>query len=471
MTPVPAARGLDATDVAKRPQSIYGSRKASLPLDIIVVGCGISGLAAAFCLTQAGHRVTIIESSPVIGEVGAGMQLSPNTTRLLQKWGLGKLLEEVSVRPEGVAYRRYSTGERLGFTKWGKGLEEEYGAPYYHIHRADLHKLLYDLASPHVKILLGSAVVGCDPSAPSPSVTLKSGETMRADLIVGADGMKSYIQQVVLGEPNTVELTGDAVYRMTIPTSLMIRDPELRELIERPEMTAWIGPRRCLVAYPIRRKERYNVIALHPDDGSVEAWKAEGNLEQMRRDFEDFEPRARKLLGLVQATVRWRLLDRKILNKWVHESGRVVLLGDACHPVLPYRAQGAAMAIEDAAVLGNLLSRISYLSQLRPLLETYQELRHSRVTVAQESSRLNRYTYNLPDGPEQQERDDNMRRAMALQLSGSLDVFQRDSVADLRNSDEKKKSDAMFEYDADAEVEKWWAAHGRGFEIRAGRKL
>ena len=258
IAPVPAARGLDATDVAKRPHSIYGSRKASFALDIIVVGCGIGGLAAAFCLAQAGHRVTIIESSPVIGEIGAGMQLSPNTTRLLQKWGLGKLLEEISVRPEGVTYRRYSTGERLGFTKWGKVLEEEYGAPYYHIHRADLHKLLYDLASSHVNVLLDSAVVGCDPSAPSPSVTLKSGETMRADLIVGADGMRSYIQHVVLGGPNTAELTGDAVYRMTIPTSLMVRDPELRELVERPGMTAWIGPWRCLVAYPIVRKPSFD---------------------------------------------------------------------------------------------------------------------------------------------------------------------------------------------------------------------
>ena len=214
MTPVPAVGGLDASEVTKGPQSIHGSRKASLPLDIIVVGCGIGGLAAAFCLTQAGHRVTIVESSPVIGEIGAGVQLGPSPTRLLQRWGLGEHLEEVAVRPEGVACRRYSNGERLGFTKWGKTLEEEYGAPYYQIHRADLHKLLYDLVSPHVNTILGSAVVGCDPSAPSPSVTLKSGETMRADLIVGADGLKSCIQEVVLGEPNTPELNGDAVYRM-----------------------------------------------------------------------------------------------------------------------------------------------------------------------------------------------------------------------------------------------------------------
>lgn len=129
------------------------------------------------------------------------------------------------------------------------------------------------------------------------------------------------------------------------------------------------------------------------------------------------------------------------------------------------------MAIEDAAVLANLLSRISHLSQLKPLLEAYQDLRHSRTSVAQESSRLNRNTYNLPDGPEQRERDENMRRAMTLELSGSLQVFQRDSVADLKDSEEGKKSDAMFGYDADAEVEKWWATHGREIRMRARGKL
>lgn len=251
--PAPAAREPNASHSTRRPQSTYGSRKALLTLDIIVVGCGIAGLAAGYCLSEAGHRVTIIESSPVIGEIGAGMQLSPNTTRLLHKWGLGKRLDEIAVRPEGVAYRRYNTGERVGFTKWGKALEKDYGAPYYHIHRADLHKLLYDLVSPHVTIMLGSTVIGCNPDAASPSVTLASGETMMANLIVGADGMKSQIQEVVLGKPNTVELTGDAVHRMTIPTSLMMQDPELREFVEHPQMTAWIGPLRCLVGYPIVR--------------------------------------------------------------------------------------------------------------------------------------------------------------------------------------------------------------------------
>ena len=258
--PVPAARGLDASDVAMRPESIYGSRKASLILDIIVVGCGIGGLGAAFCLTQAGHRVTIIESRLVVGEIGAGIQVSPNSTRLLYRWGLGKHLEGVAVRPEGITYRRYSTGERFGFMKWGEVLEKDYGVPYYHMHRADLHKLLYDLVAPHVTIRLGSTVVECDPDPVSPSVTLKSGEVVRADLVVGADGVKSRIQRLVTGKPNPAELMGDAVYRVTIPASLLTQDPELREFIEHPQMTGWAGPGKWAVGYPIVCSSPFQVL-------------------------------------------------------------------------------------------------------------------------------------------------------------------------------------------------------------------
>lgn len=240
-------------DAGVKPHSIYGTRKASLTLNIIVVGCGIGGLSAAFCLTQAGHRVTIIESSYVLGEIGAGILLHPNVSRLLLRWGLGKHLNEIAVKPEAVVYRRYSTGETVGYTKFGEALQRPYGAPNYQIHRADLHKLLYNLVAPHVTILLGSPVVGCEPDSVSPSVTLESGEVIEADLIVGADGLKSYIQRVVSGKPNPVEPTGDAAYRATIPTSLMKQDPELRELIERPQIATWMAPGRRLVTYLIVR--------------------------------------------------------------------------------------------------------------------------------------------------------------------------------------------------------------------------
>lgn len=242
----------NSNGIDQPPQSIYGSRKASLALDVIVVGGGIGGLSAAFCLTQAGHSVTVVESSPEIGpEVGAAVLNSPNCSRLLQRWGLKERMDELAVRGNGAIIRRYDTGERIGFTKWGETAVKNFGAPYYQVHRADLHKMLYDLIAPHVTIVLGSPVVGCDPGPVAPSVTLESGKVLKADLIVGADGLKSYVQQVVLGKSNRADATGDATYRALIPSSLMMQDPELRELIENPHLTMWIAPGRHLVAYPI----------------------------------------------------------------------------------------------------------------------------------------------------------------------------------------------------------------------------
>ena len=239
------------SDAPGPPQSIYGSRKASLALKVIVVGCGIGGLSAAFCLMQAGHSVTIVESSPEIGpDVGAGILSTPNCSRLLRRWGLGPRLDELAVRGKGAIIRKYDTGEQIGFTKWGE-MMKEYGAPYYQVHRADLHKLLCNLITPNVTILPDSPVVGCDPNPVAPSVTLESGRVLKADLIIGADGLKSYIQQVVLEEPNRAETTGDAAYRALVPASLMMQDPELRELIENPHLSAWLAPGRHLVAYPI----------------------------------------------------------------------------------------------------------------------------------------------------------------------------------------------------------------------------
>jgi len=437
--------------------------KAPLQLHILIVGCGIGGLAAAHCLAQAGHKITLFESAPAIGEVGAGIQVSPNVTRLLIRWGLGEALAEVAVKPEALVFRRYSNGERVAFTRWGEKMDE-FGAPYYHIHRADFHKLLYDLALPSMTLRLNSTVVGCDPERPS--LTLASGETVKGDLILGADGVKSYIQQVVLGRANPARATGDAAYRALIPTSLMMEDPDLRPFVEKPEMTGWMGPGRHIMAYNIRAKREYNLVMLHPDDGSVESWTAEGSADKMRADFADFEPRVQKMLSMVKSTLKWRLMDRLPLDTWIHPAGRVALLGDACHPMLPYRAQGAAMAIEDAAMLGTLLSHISSISQLKPLLYAYESLRLPRTAETQASARLNQTIFHLPDGPEQEARDSQMRKAAEVEEAmlererQGLPVEEESMEGNPNMWADRKKNEAQFGYDADEVADRWWREVG-----------
>ena len=229
--------------------TINSAPKAELSLDIVIIGCGLGGLAAAHCLAEAGHKITIIESAPQIGEVGAGIQVSPNVSRLLIRWGLRDRLEAEGVRPEGISFLRYATGEKVGHSTWGDNMESQHGAPYYHIHRADLHKMLFDLTAPRVKLRLGSRVVAVNPE--TPSVTLASGEVVKAALIIGADGVKSIVQTTVLGKTNEAEATGDAAYRAIVPTSVMLNDPELKPLVDCPEMTAWMAPGRHLMGYNI----------------------------------------------------------------------------------------------------------------------------------------------------------------------------------------------------------------------------
>ena len=235
---------------------LYGGRRATLSLNIIVVGAGIGGLAATHTLAHAGHRVTLLESASVLSDVGAGIQVSPNATRLLHRWGLGQALATVGVEPTAIVFRRYDTGSRVGYTRWGSRMVEDHGSPYYHIHRGDYHAMLHRLArtAPGVRIRLNAAVrdVQPDPTVQGgPSVTLASGEVLYADVIIGADGVKSRLQKVVTGLDDAPIPTGDAAYRAIISTDSMLQDPELRQLVETPEMTAWMAPRRHLMAYNI----------------------------------------------------------------------------------------------------------------------------------------------------------------------------------------------------------------------------
>ncbi|KAG2145434.1 uncharacterized protein EDB93DRAFT_1087020 [Suillus bovinus] len=445
-----------------QPDHLYKGRRASLPLNIVVIGCGLGGLAAAYCLAQAGHNITILEAASAIGEVGAGVQASPNVSRLLIRWGLGPRLQELGVKIQALSLKRWENDEVIGWTPFGDLIDKEYGFPFYLLHRADFHRMLHETAEPYCNIRINSRVVSVDPS--KPSVTLASGEVVYADLLIGADGVKSVTREYVVGGPDKPRATGDAAYRALIPAEKLLQDDELRPLMEKMESNIWMGPGGHIVGYTISAKKEFNLVMMHPDDteGGIESWTAEGNLDKMRETYKGWSTTIQKLLALVPSTLNWRLMDRDPLPSWIHKDGKLALLGDSCHPMLPYRAQGSAMAIEDAAVLGNLFSHCSDRSQIAPLLYAYQSIRYDRATATQKSSSLNRFIFHKPDGPEQEARDREMRAAKedAVRVArGEKSMYTL--TGNSNQWADKTKSAIQFGYDADEEAEKWWLENGK----------
>ncbi|KAI5802025.1 monooxygenase [Pyronema domesticum] len=360
-------------------------------------------MAAAVGCGLAGHEVLVLEDAPAIGEVGAGLQVAPNMMRILSRWGLSSTIISDSVSLTSVHIRRWANGALLGVAPVNKSFGDQYV-----IHRADLHRALYDraIALPNVEVRVNSRVMTCDFDAPS--VTLASGEVIKADIVFGADGIKSRLRQQMLGlEKDEPIPTGDAAFRVVLPRSAMEHDPDLRELIDSPLGTRWIGPYRHIMAYPIKAHKLYNMVLLHPDDiDSEESWTAKGPKSDLVNMYSGWDPILQKIFALIpeEEVLRWKLCTHRPLPTWI--KGKVALLGDACHPMLPYVAQGAAQAVEDAAMLSHLLSSSSTTRNNIPgVLKLYETARKARAEAIQGTANGNRDNLHMPDGKEQQERD------------------------------------------------------------------
>ncbi|KAF8191084.1 hypothetical protein K438DRAFT_1591544 [Mycena galopus ATCC 62051] len=415
-----------------------------MPLSIIVIGAGIGGLAVAHRLALAGHTVTVLEATAVLEEIGAGLQLSPNATKLLHRWGLKTELEEMSIQPARMVFHRFSDDTKLGQIPI-ENIVAANGAPWYNIHRNDFHKLLTHLATTigSVEICLNSAVVrvyhksssGSD-DAVKPCVVLSSGVELTADLVVGADGIKSVTRRAIITEEQDARVDSAAAYRAVLPAGLLLEDPDLRSLVSNPEVTQWIGPGASIVGYPIRAGKEYNIVIGLPKELTKAA-----NYADIRKLFDEWSPRIQKLLALIPAAEKWQLADRDPLKTWIHPEGRVVLLGDAAHPILPFGAQGAALAIEDAAVLGGLLSNISDPSEVPESLRMYETLRLQRCADAQTAARMNAMTLHAPNGPIQQARD--------YALGQTMDLGDGNAAV---GADERVLNRVQYGYDADAQV-------------------
>ncbi|KAG0652763.1 Oosporein biosynthesis 4 [Hyphodiscus hymeniophilus] len=388
-------------------------------MKVIIVGCGLGGLSCAISCLKEGLQVTILERAPEILPVGAGIQIPPNATRVLNYYGLEEQLEKSgAIRIEDRLLRRYSDGRILCIRPGGKKMVEDFGFPYYVIHRADYQNLLIEeVLRQGADLRMGAEVVDVTFGA-SPTVTLRNGQILDADVIVGADGLWSHLREQVLGHPNPPEETGDLAYRGTFSRTQLenFQDPIVDAIINDNKQHLWMGPGKHCSFYPVRGGTEFNLVLLRPDNLPAGARTAAGDVLEMRSTFDDWDPALQKIISCMDSVLKWKLCHMHELDTWV--KGHVALLGDACHPSLPYQAQGAAMAVEDGCVLGILLGRAnresSNAAELRrnlpSILDLYESLRKSRTTVNVKGSIRNRTMFHMPDGEEQRARDEALAK-------------------------------------------------------------
>ncbi len=349
-------------------------------VSIAVVGGGIGGLAAAVSMLRAGVDVHVFEQAPALVEVGAGIQISPNASRLLHRWGLRAALDRTGVRPVAVHQRRWDDGRTLQRAPLGEAAEAAFGAPYYHFHRGDLLKALAGFTDHGDRVELRFA----------------NGATVSAGVLVGADGIHSTVRGKLFG-PEKPRFTGCIAYRGLVPAD-RLGHLELEVLANN-----WMGPGGHFVHYFVAGGRLVNFVAINErETWTRESWTDRGEVADALAAFKGWHPQVGAIIGAVDETFIWALFDRAPLDHW--SVGRVTLLGDACHAMLPFMAQGAAQSIEDGATLTACLVRRGG-ADIASALRRYEALRLPRATRLQEMSRANKTRFHLPDGPAQQERD------------------------------------------------------------------
>ncbi|KAJ5893406.1 hypothetical protein N7495_005097, partial [Penicillium taxi] len=392
-------------------------------MKVIIVGAGLGGLSCAIACCREGLEVEILERSLEVGEVGAGIQIPPNGTRIMRDFGLLPQLLERGSQVQQVDFRRYKDGNLLRTMPFGENITDEFGAPWIIIHRVDYHRILLDEALR----LCASLQLGAEAthvSIEEPSVTLADGRMVSGDVIIGADGQMSTIRNTVLDAEHTPVPTGDMAYRATFSRNQLeaLCDDKVNALCQKIAVTSWLGPDKHAIFYPVRGGQEFNLVLLRPDNLSTDTRREDGDVEEMHESYADWDETLQKLISCVPSAVKWKLTYLSELKSWT--KGSVTLLGDACHPTLPYQAQGAAMAVEDGAVVGKLLgllqthylnstkfgndqslSRLSTQYLIAGVLALYEKNRKSRTTRNVRGAVMNRKLFHMQDGILQKIRD------------------------------------------------------------------
>jgi salicylate hydroxylase len=342
-----------------------------------IAGAGIGGLTAAIALAQQGVEVQLYEQAPALGEVGAGLQLSPNAVKVLTTLGLRDALNSVGFEPENAVIMNGRTSSKYVNVPLKSTSRDAYGAPYLHVHRSDLHGVLSNLAEQlHVQFRFNSRIEGYDNEGFLGDST--------ADLSIAADGVRS-ASSAQMNPHQPPRFTGQVAWRGTVPVE------QVPKGLIPPDATVWVGPGKHIVTYFVRGGSLVNFVAVEERGSWTDpSWTAFGNVSDLQSSFAGWHPTIETLLSCVTEANIWALYDKPALDRW--SDGPVVLLGDACHPTLPFLAQGAAMAIEDAYVLAKCVGADEGLSVA---LQTYEALRKPRTTMLQNKARANAEMFHL----------------------------------------------------------------------------
>jgi salicylate hydroxylase/6-hydroxynicotinate 3-monooxygenase len=349
------------------------------PLRVAIIGAGMGGLATAAALRRVGIDVTVYEQASQFARLGAGIQVGCNAMKVLRGLGLEARMRSQSFYPRSWNNRDWRTGEVKFDMIFGESAEQKFGAPYLLAHRGDLHAALAS-AVPDEHVRLNHKLVGLDQTADGVRLSFANGATATADAVVGADGVHSIVRDILFGE-SPVRFTGRIAYRTTYPAALLNG-----EKID--DCTKWWGEDRHIVIYYVKpdRSEVYLVTSQPEPEFRIESWSAKGDVRALRAAFEGFDRQVEKVLAACPDVHKWAIVDRDSLSCW--SEGNITLLGDACHPMTPYMAQGAAMAIEDAAVLSRCLDGVGR-DGVADAFRRFEATRKERTSRVQDTSRKN----------------------------------------------------------------------------------
>lgn len=352
-----------------------------------IVGGGIGGLTAALALLRRGEDVTVYEQAQKLQEVGAGLQISPNGVRVLFALGLEAELRAACFEPEGKEIRLWNTGDTWKLFDLGVDSQERYGVPYITIHRNDLHQILIkavEAAAPGA-IRLDHRFVGVEQRGNTVTLDFSTKPSADFDIVIGADGVHSKLRELLFGS-GPAKFTGIVAWRGVIPVE------HLPDRLTRPIGTNWVGPGGHVIHYPIRRGELINFTSvIERQDWKVESWSSPGSNQEYHDDYPGWHQDVHAYIAAIPQPFKWALIARPPMQEWVR--GRIALLGDACHPSLPFLAQGATQAIEDGCILARALEESDTIDEA---LDRYQTTRIPRTARAVDGANANAERFHNP---------------------------------------------------------------------------